>query len=98
MLAFAFMLLEVGSSLMPAGFVPLSKGPSATDFQCANYSKAEWSVTASDGGLQVSARAHTGEQQDPLPFGYGRHTDRSGRRHVTRVSDGWLVGFDAGEF
>ena len=39
--------------------------------------------------------------QDPLPFDIQpqkAEADLAGHRHVKRVSDGWLVGFDAGEF
>lgn len=40
----------------------------------------------------------TREHVDPLPFTYTKDPDRNGDRHVARVDDGWLVGFDDGEF
>ena len=76
MLALAFMLLEAGQGLLPGGFIPLPRRPSATDLECANYSKAEWLVTTIDEGLKVSAHGSRDQTQDPLPFAYGRHQDR----------------------
>lgn len=82
---------------MPPGFASLSRRPSKTDFDCANYSKTEWVVLYSGGRLRASARTDT-TSVDPLPFSYERDPDRSGDRHVVQVSDGWLAGFDGGEF
>jgi len=71
--------------------------PSAVERQCTDYSQLFWSVSL-DNGAARATRLVSREHVDPLPFDYPRHRDREGDRRVARVDDGWLVGFNAGEF
>lgn len=48
--------------------------------------------------MPQAERLKSREHADPVPFSYAETEDRRGSRHVARVDDGWLVGFDAGEF
>jgi hypothetical protein len=94
-----FCLLLFGGDLSPAvltGFVALSHRPSPEDLQCANYSRSEWTVSYENGSVRA-LKSDSGHM-DKLPFNYQRSEDRAGDRYVERVSDGWIVGFDAGEF
>lgn len=93
-------LLAIGSPrivLQKLGLVALDQRPSAEDLLCGNYSDEEWSVSVAGGKLKVKRGANS-PQPDPLPFEVPGGEDRIGRRHIARVTDGWLVGFDAGEF
>jgi hypothetical protein len=56
-----------------------------------------WQVSLAD-GVTTAERLKSREHVDPIPFTYAKSEDRRGSRHVARVEDGWLVGFDAGEF
>jgi len=56
-------------------------------------------VSLVDGKLQFQPLLR--EKEDPLPFSVkppNAEEGLAGRRRVQRVEDGWLVGFDAGEF
>ncbi len=81
------------------------------DWSCANWSSRRWAVSSTGGQLQITRQAPvTGPRQPDLPFpieasdigGEGGEYEGTrylmGRSHVFRVSDGWLVGFDAGEW
>lgn len=83
--------------LSQAGFIELPQRPSQADLRCANHSRTEWAVSVSNGVLRITLRSKS-DFEDPLPFAYERGPDRQGYRHVVQVADGWLVGFDAGEF
>lgn len=107
MRAIRFMLLtlvllqpKVGNatSYTIADFAVLRQRPSNADLRSANYSKTEWIVSDADGRLRIISRDKSFESADPLPFTYERDSDRAGNRHVVQVGDGWLVGFDVGEF
>lgn len=86
-------------SILGGDWVRLTSRPSADDFRCAGYSDVEerW-VVSSDGGSVVVQPLQLREHADPLPFRIPAENDRIGDRHVQKVEDGWLVGFDAGEF
>lgn len=79
------------------GFVALEQRPSGEDLRCGNYSDKEWSVSLVGDELKVKGGASL-LHADPLPFEVSRGKDRVGRRSTAKVEDGWLVGFDAGEF
>lgn len=79
------------------GFNQLSRRPSDAEVLCDNPMQVEWTVSSAGRPLAVSAHRPT-ETVDALPFGYPPDRDRRGERHVVEVDDGWLVGFDAGEF
>lgn len=79
------------------GWKALSTRPSPEELRCAREMLDFWTVSLSNGVLEVVPRT-VERTDDPLPFDPPSGRDRIGRRHVLRVSDGWLVGFDAGEF
>jgi hypothetical protein len=79
------------------GFVALKQRPSQADLQCGNYSRVAWRVSESGVILKISKNPDSG-LNDYLPFSYEKNPNRIGNRHVLKLSDGWLVGFDAGEF
>lgn len=89
----------------PAGWVPypVSQKPDGLDnldWRCAGYSEREWRVVPGLEGVEIS-RLPNGPVQDPLPFDIRpqkAEAGLAGHRRVKRVGDGWLVGFDAGEF
>lgn len=67
---------------------------------CAAFSRREWQVSPEGDGVRISPYRE-GEVQDPLPFDIRPQKAAeglAGDRHAKRVEDGWLVGFDAGEF
>lgn len=79
------------------GFTALRQPPSEEDLQCANYSDVEWSVSVDSGRLKV-ARWTEGPALAALPFKIPATRHRGGQQHVVQVTDGWLVGFDRGEW
>lgn len=96
------------SAALPPGWTA-GPAPSGSDWDCANWHLAEWSVGATkDGALEIAP--YTKGAADPLPFAIepeptalAKKTgftdlDFAGRRHVLSVSDGLIVGFDKGEF
>src|SRR4051812_45896765 len=67
----------------------------------ANRSEHEWVVTLRDGRPQVRLHKRKDETPAPLPFTIKRGSAEeglAGRRLSIKVSDGWLVAFNAGEF
>jgi hypothetical protein len=87
------------ASLAGPGWVRLESRPAAEDLRCAGYVRSgnRWVVSTLAGGIAVSEHSPV-ETVDPLPFSVPRDRDRLGARHVLRVDDGWLVGYDGGEF
>ena len=81
------------------GWVRLGSRPAAEDLRCAGYARSgnRWVVSTAAGGIAVSAQS-SADTVDPLPFSVSRHRERLGARHVLPVDDGWLVGYDGGEF
>ena len=66
---------------------------------CANHSRREWKVSLKNEGIEISPFSEGIEE--PLPFKIQPKkaiAGLAGDRRVKHVSDGWLVGFDAGEF
>ncbi|HYI10314.1 MAG TPA: hypothetical protein VEK57_14740 [Thermoanaerobaculia bacterium] len=96
-LALVQLSTAASASTAPRGFVELSGRPSEADFLCANYTRNGW-VVASSGGEVQAELAPSRSFSDPLPFSYEPGENQIGERHVVKVKDGWLVGFDAGEF
>ncbi len=67
----------------------------------AHGAQAHWVVTLRDGQPRTHFRTDKDRKPAPLPFtiGNGKAADGlAGRRVSARVADGWIVGFDAGEF
>lgn len=73
----------------------------STEWSTANRDVHEWEVTAGEQGVRVKLVSGTDGRSSILPFKIkpGGPTDGMiGRRTAVKVEDGWLVGFDAGEF
>jgi hypothetical protein len=87
---------------LPAGWVethpPAQQIHDGNGLACANYSRHEWKVTLSPSGLQVRDDADRSRQTSLLPPHFVLGKETRGRAVTIRTSDGWLVGFDAGEF
>jgi hypothetical protein len=79
------------------GWVPLPGQPTEEELRCTDYSESFWSLSFTDGRIKP-VPCPIREHLDDLPFSYEPGTDRAGNRYVRRLSDGWLVGFDNGEF
>jgi len=86
---------------MPPGWVPIPP-PTRAEKTCANYALRQWHVALAGNVVAVSEQPPT--SRDSLPFTIalkpreiGELGD-SGDRHVLKVSDGYLVGFDDGEW
>ena len=86
--------------------IPQGWGPHATPkigstaLTCANYSEKEWRVTVSDGLPQITLVPSNAEQERPqeIPPGIQRLPGMKGRESKLKLQNGWLLGFDAGEF
>lgn len=78
---------------------PAEKISGGNSLACANYSRHEWKVASTLTGVQVfdSAGSNRGTQT-ALPPHFVRTRQMRGVPVSTRTVDGWLVGFDAGEF
>lgn len=79
--------------------------PGSEAWFAANHDGREWVVSLRDGHprakLRGEARGGSVQQSVPLPFEIEPGPARdglAGRRLSTRVADGWLVAFNAGEF
>lgn len=85
----------------PPGWVlyPTPEADSAS-LRCAGFSGSAWSVSLD--GDDVRIKPLSGAPiKDPLPFDIQTKDTAAGLggdRRVKRVKDGWLIGFDAGEF
>lgn len=91
-----------GSSQAIEGWVRVAApAPGSESWYCDNYSSSYWEVS---GSPIVSIRAvtrHGSGTKEPLPFeipAAPRNQDLAGDRRVKQVPDGWLVGFDHGEW
>ena len=90
---------DVTSSSTPDGWIAFRK-PTEADLRCANYSAREWRVSLDGDRLQIRLDTRS-DHQDPLPpeiRSKNVAAGSKGARHVIRVTDGWLVGMDVGEF
>ena len=65
--------------------------------QCANYSRDAWRVSATDGALRAT-QEHDTAPTPTLPPHFVPTKAMRGRLVSARVSDGWLIGADAGEW
>jgi hypothetical protein len=69
--------------------------------RCANYSKKEWRVSLLDTGqanIALLSEPHTKSSGLELPPGVKLQRGMLGHRSNLRVKNGWLLGFDGGEF
>jgi len=87
----------------PIGWSLYTKpGVNSREMLCGNYSKREWFVSSGGEQLKIQLHPRQGYKRDPLPFrirlkrteGYGTN----GQRHVQKLDDGWVIGFDQGEY
>lgn len=62
-----------------------------------NHRCPAWTVQLAN-GEPIAISQEFDEVRDPLPFPIPPDDDRNGDRHALRVEDGWLVGFDQGEW
>lgn len=84
------------ASVVPAGWVAIS--PDEERLRCANHARDEWQVEAGGAVMKFTESAQReSDTGPPLPFTPPTPPVR-GRRHVIAVSDGFLVGYDAGEW
>lgn len=73
--------------------------PQSDEMQCANRGDVgEWSVSVRDGKIHVHHYKSTVLAGDPLPFTIPKRPIFNGSRSVLKTDDGFLVGFDAGEW
>jgi hypothetical protein len=88
----------VGSNpAFPVGWVAAPAPSQNSALQCANYSRHQWSVERSN-GINVYDSEVDKRPGAVLPSGFVRTKEMHGRAIVQKVADGWLVGFNAGEF
>jgi hypothetical protein len=67
---------------------------------CANHSELEWRVSLSEADTaQIFPRSRTcGAGSSKLPAGVKRQKGKIGAERTFKLQNGWLLGFDAGEF
>jgi hypothetical protein len=83
---------------VPAGwaeFRPPKDGSQA--LQCANYSTQQWRVSLENGSL-VMGEAPKANPKAVLPAHIRLKRGMSGQRSTLKIQNGWLLGFDGGEF
>lgn len=75
--------------------------PASETIECANLSQREWLIIRKNEAIDVQLRTKD-DEGDPLPFPF--HPTKKdeaalhGTHHVHAVPEGFLVGFDAGEY
>ena len=84
----------------PEGWVPISITDEART--CGSYSKSEWEVNKLSGAHvtitpHFSNRPYTSQLPFEIIVSEGEN-GLVGDRQILRVTDGWLIGFDAGEW
>lgn len=89
--------LQSSGPLNSSAWVARSHRPPAAELACTDFSSLFWAVSLIRGLAQATElplRRHV----DALPFQIAAGPDREGNRYVEAVPDGWIVGFDHGEF
>ncbi|HSY93518.1 MAG TPA: hypothetical protein VK812_19310 [Candidatus Binatus sp.] len=85
----------------PTGWViyPMPESNSSV-MQCANHSELEWQVSLSEAGTAriVPHPTTHGAGSPKLPAGVKRQKGMIGVESTFKLQNGWLLGFDAGEF
>lgn len=103
--AFAFVLvlictgsLRASSTLSPDEWVEIAPfAPASSEMFCANHAlDSEWALSMVDDQPRVTR--YSPSKKDSLPFPLPRKMPFAGTRTVLPVTNGFLVGFDAGEF
>ena len=89
---------------MPTGWIATAEpnGPfeEHSKLRQANYSRHEWRVRVSSGGLEITDDGSRDHEEAGLVFPphFHRTKDMIGRAMTARAGGDWLIGFDAGEF
>jgi hypothetical protein len=84
-------------SVVPSGWVAIV--PDDERVRCANYARDEWQVAIDGTAVKFTElKNHEPDTGPVLPFTPKQQGAERGRQHVLAVSDGFLVGFDAGEW
>jgi hypothetical protein len=84
-------------STVPAGWVAIEVDDER--LRCANHANDEWQVAIEHGAVKLTeSKQHEADTGPALPFTPKQQPATRGRRHVLAVADGFLVGFDAGEW
>jgi len=94
----AAVVSAVLAATAPAGWLQVPE-PSKELVRCAHQVGRTWQVSTRAGGVYIepeSAPQH--DTRGALPFTLPQEIPVLGRRHVLAVPDGFLVGFDSGEF
>lgn len=75
--------------------------PAGETIECANLARREWRITSKSGVSEPTLHVPT-DDGDPLPFAFSPTKKDEpalhGTHHVHPVPEGFLVGFDAGEY
>jgi hypothetical protein len=107
MLLWATLLVagKVQAQNLPSGWTPYPTPKSGSEtLRCANYSiRREWRVSLSNGALEIAAIPFErgGAQSQvfkKLPQGIQRVKGMVGLQSTLKLQNGWLLGFDGGEF
>ncbi len=108
MLFWATLLVkQVQAQNLPSGWTPYPTPKSGSEtLRCANYSiRREERVSVSNGALEIAiiplerggAQSQVFKKQE-LPPGIRRVKGMVGLQRTLKVQNGWLLGFDGGEF
>lgn len=92
---------------LPAGWTPYPTPKNGSEtLRCANYSiRREWRVSVANGALEIvlipfergGAKSEVLKKQE-LPPGIQRVKGMVGLQSTLKLQNGWLLGFDGGEF
>ena len=83
---------------MPAGWTEFpSPNDGSQALRCANYSTQQWRVSLENGTI-VIREAPKKTEQAVLPAHLRLRRGMSGQRSTLKIPNGWLLGFDGGEF
>jgi hypothetical protein len=88
---------------LPGGWlVHSTPTENSSEIACANHSNLEWLVSTSQTGtVEIAARPKPYRAKSStleLPSGVKRDKDMLGVESKVKTGNGWLLGFDAGEF
>jgi len=100
-------VVNVQAQSLPSGWTPYPTPKSGSEtLRCANYSiRREWRVSVSNGTLEIAvipferggAQSQVFNKQE-LPAGIQRVKGMVGLQSTLKLQNGWLLGFDGGEF
>jgi hypothetical protein len=100
-------VVKVQAQNLPSGWTPYPTPKSGSEtLRCANYSiRREWRVSVSNGTLEIAvipferggAQSQVFKKQE-LPSGIQRVKGMVGLQSTLKLQNGWLLGFDGGEF